>query len=278
MSIICDTSEWIPGCILIGDTGFGVLGSEIASTGDAGAGYLFNDLSLPADANKEICGQITTWPSAGTLYAYEDSSFEFYGAPDGTYLFQYQLYVDGVATGPVTNVTLNVGSNPSAFTFNGNSASAFSGLYRGAARFSFSASSGSSFTGSAQAYPEMQFAVDSGSEFVGAFYGTGEAIWPSPSDVRVGIIYGPSGNDYTGAMASTGDTPEAIANAVLSSQVEGSITLQEAIRLQNAVLLGKVLGAGSGTEVFRDLSDSKDRIVATVDTVGNRITIYRDPT
>jgi hypothetical protein len=110
MSLRIDTSEWIAGSLLIGDTGLGVLGSAIPSTGGSGAGYAYNDLSLPADSTKEICGQITTWPSAGTLTAYEDTSFDFSGAPDGTYTFTYQLYVDGVATGSPATVTLSVGT------------------------------------------------------------------------------------------------------------------------------------------------------------------------
>ena len=109
-SLRIDTSEWISGALLIGDAGLGVLGSDIPSSGDNGAGYAYNDLSLPADADKEICGRITTWPSAGTLFAYEDTSFDFSGAPDGVYTFEYQLYVDGVATGDPTTVTLTVGA------------------------------------------------------------------------------------------------------------------------------------------------------------------------
>ena len=110
MSLRIDTAEWISGALLIGDVGLGVLGSVISSSGDNGAGYAYNDLSLPADAGKEICGRITTWPSAGTLFAYEDTSFDFSGAPDGVYTFAYQLYVDGVATGDPATVTLQVGA------------------------------------------------------------------------------------------------------------------------------------------------------------------------
>jgi hypothetical protein len=111
-SLVIDTEDWQGSDVCtIGDLGFGVLGSEIAATGDNGPGYAYNDLSLPADANKEVCGQITTWPSAGTLFAYEDTSFTFSGAPDGTYTFQYQLYVDGVATGSPATVTLTVGGS-----------------------------------------------------------------------------------------------------------------------------------------------------------------------
>lgn len=131
MSLRIDTSEWISGSLIIGETGLGVLGSVIPSTGDNGAGYAYNDLSLPADAGKEICGRITTWPSAGTLFAYEDTSFEFSGAPDGAYSFAYQLYVDGVATGSPQTVTLTVGvvngasvGTPAALSLNAATASA----------------------------------------------------------------------------------------------------------------------------------------------------------
>ena len=115
-SLRVDTSEWISGALLIGDAGLGVLGSDIPSSGDNGAGYAYNDLSLPADADKEICGRITTWPSAGTLFAYEDTSFDFSGAPDGVYTFEYQLYVDGVAAGDPATVTLQVGAVTHAAT------------------------------------------------------------------------------------------------------------------------------------------------------------------
>ena len=110
MSLRLDSTEWISGALLIGETGLGVLGSAIPSTGDSGGSYLYNDLSLPADANKEICGRITTWPASGTLVAYEDGSFSFTGAADGAYSFAYQLYVDGVATGAPTSVALAVGA------------------------------------------------------------------------------------------------------------------------------------------------------------------------
>lgn len=112
-SIRVSTSALISGAMLIGDAGHGVLGSEIPSTGDDGPGYLYNDLVLPADANKEVRGQITTAPLHGTLIAYEDSSFLYTPNTDyvGTDSFAYQLYVDGVATGSPTTVTLTIVGN-----------------------------------------------------------------------------------------------------------------------------------------------------------------------
>ena len=109
MSLRIDSAEWISGALIIGETGMGVLGSAIPSTGDNGPGYAYNDLTLPADNAKEICGRITTWPTLGTLTAFEDTSFEFTG-PDGSHSFQYQLYVDGVATGSPVTVSLSVGA------------------------------------------------------------------------------------------------------------------------------------------------------------------------
>jgi hypothetical protein len=67
-----------------------------------------------------------------------------------------------------------------------------------------------------------------------------------------------------------------IAAAVLAAYVEGTTTVQQALRLYDAVLGGKVSGAGTSTETFRDLADTKDRIVATVDSSGNRTAITRD--
>lgn len=110
MSLRIDTTDWISGDLVIGNTGLGVLGSNIPSSGANGSSILYNDLSLPADANKEIRALILSEPSAGTLFVHEDGSFSFINAPNGTYYFTYQLYVDGVSTGSPATVTLNVGS------------------------------------------------------------------------------------------------------------------------------------------------------------------------
>jgi len=101
MSLRVDSSSIIAGSLVCGDPGLGVLGSLVPSTGDNGAGYLYNDLSLPDDAAKEVRGLIVTPPSAGTFFAYEDSSFEFI-APDGAYSFTYRLFVDGADLGTAT--------------------------------------------------------------------------------------------------------------------------------------------------------------------------------
>lgn len=109
MSLRIDTTELISGAYVIGEMGLGVLGSAVPSTGEHGASYLYNDLSLPADNGKEIRGLIVTPPSAGTFFAYEDGSFSLIGAPDGSYTFTYRLFVDGVDLGETTSsVTVGI--------------------------------------------------------------------------------------------------------------------------------------------------------------------------
>lgn len=64
----------------------------------------------------------------------------------------------------------------------------------------------------------------------------------------------------------------AIPQAVLTSTVETGATVVESLRLHNSVLGGKVSGGGSGVETFRDLADTKDRLVSTNTATGDRTT------
>jgi hypothetical protein len=69
---------------------------------------------------------------------------------------------------------------------------------------------------------------------------------------------------------------DAMPNSVWSFVLETGHSALALVRLMASVLLGKVSGAGTGTETFRDINDAKDRVVATVDEAGNRIDITRD--
>ena len=105
MSIRVDSSSLIAGAVVVGVPGLGVLAESVPSTGEHGAGYLYASLEFPADTGKEVRGLITTWPTLGTLTAFEDSSFEYDGPTDS---FAFQVYVDGVATGTPQPVTVTV--------------------------------------------------------------------------------------------------------------------------------------------------------------------------
>lgn len=72
-------------------------------------------------------------------------------------------------------------------------------------------------------------------------------------------------------------TTNALETAI-NSEIESGYSLAESTRLQNAVLLGKVSGGGTTTEIFRDIADTKNRVTATVDASGNRTAITLDET
>lgn len=96
-----------------------------------------------------------------------------------------------------------------------------------------------------------------------------------PDTVETGVsgLTAPESAQLMGLPSST-----AIAAAVWAYVVEGSTTALQWVRLVASVLLGKVSGAGTGTETFRDLADTKDRVVSTVDNDGNRTAVARDGT
>ena len=80
-----------------------------------------------------------------------------------------------------------------------------------------------------------------------------------------------------GKALYTGNFVPGAANGLLllTTAVDGTTTLAESLRLHNAVLGGKASGLEGATAVYRDLADTKDRIVATVDVDGNRTAVTR---
>ncbi|KKM83304.1 hypothetical protein LCGC14_1310740 [marine sediment metagenome] len=89
-----------------------------------------------------------------------------------------------------------------------------------------------------------------------------------------------------GGNPANGDTPLAQGEIVWNGTdevsvpsediVEGTLTQKEAMRLLLAVLTGLTSGGGTDTLTFRDIGDTKDRLVATVDRDGNRTFIIKD--
>lgn len=71
-------------------------------------------------------------------------------------------------------------------------------------------------------------------------------------------------------------SPESLASAVMNSTVETGYNLEEALRLILSAVAGKVSGAGGSTITIRSVTDGTSRIVATVDSNGNRSSIVYD--
>jgi hypothetical protein len=65
---------------------------------------------------------------------------------------------------------------------------------------------------------------------------------------------------------------------VLAAGDVDGYSLESALKLCLSALAGKVTGGGTTTITFRSADDSADRIVATVDSNGNRSSITLDST
>jgi hypothetical protein len=63
---------------------------------------------------------------------------------------------------------------------------------------------------------------------------------------------------------------------ILAGVVEGSITLQQTLRVVLAFVAGKASGGGTAAPSFRDQADTKNRIALTVDESGNRSAVTLD--
>lgn len=73
----------------------------------------------------------------------------------------------------------------------------------------------------------------------------------------------------------------AVATEVLdqANAIETNVTLRKALRAILSTTAGKLSGAGTGEETFRNgVADTKDRVTATVDAAGNRLNIDYDLT
>ena len=68
-------------------------------------------------------------------------------------------------------------------------------------------------------------------------------------------------------------TTSQIASAILSSGDVDGYSLEETLKLCLSVLAGKISGAGTGTITIRSADDTADRVVATTDSNGNRLSI-----
>ena len=73
-----------------------------------------------------------------------------------------------------------------------------------------------------------------------------------------------------GTIADSSNGSTVNKDGFIDGLVEADCTLQEAMRLILSVACGKSSGGGTNEVVFRDVEDTKARITATVDALGNR--------
>jgi hypothetical protein len=72
-------------------------------------------------------------------------------------------------------------------------------------------------------------------------------------------------------------SPQNLASQLLDeSDIETGVSMRESLRLIIAALAGKLSGAPGTTITIRNVGDTKDRIIATVDSNGNRSSVTYD--
>lgn len=72
-------------------------------------------------------------------------------------------------------------------------------------------------------------------------------------------------------------SPQGLSEELLDNQnIENGYSLRQSLRLALASLAGKVSGAATSTVTIRSITDGTDRIVATVDSSGNRTAVTYD--
>lgn len=71
-------------------------------------------------------------------------------------------------------------------------------------------------------------------------------------------------------------SPQSLASAVLAGEIEDGYDLQASLRLILSALAGELSGAPGTTITIQNVNGDKDRIVATVDSNGNRTSLTYD--
>lgn len=190
-------------------------------------------------------------------------------------------YIELVAYDPFDTVRLGLTALPNA------AAEAAGGLFtRGTGAGQINQDANGRIDSNVAAISNDSAAADNGEAF---FDGTGYTNANNSIGTvsgAVGSVTGNVGGNVVGSVGSVGtngitaatlaaDAGTEIAAAVLGAAIEGSVTLEQSIRLANGVLGGKASGLGTTTATYRNLADSADRVVATVDADGNRSAVTR---
>jgi hypothetical protein len=85
------------------------------------------------------------------------------------------------------------------------------------------------------------------------------------------------GNMEASAGGATPLSPEGLAASLLDNEdIETGYSMRESLRLILSSLAGKLSGSPGTTITIRDINDTVDRIVATVDANGNRTAVTKD--
>lgn len=193
MSIALHAAAPSTGIWLQAYPGLGVPALVIASGGTHGPSHLLNDLSLPADADKEYRFAIVTPPASCALALYPDGSYIATPPPGTVNLtdsFVYRLLEDGADLGTATQIIVIGAGTAGSYTATMAALAAGSTYAGGAATYTA--------PGGAPAYTATMAALVAGSAYAG-----GAAVYAAP-------------------YVETAMEPVTVAEAKLAARVDGT--------------------------------------------------------
>ena len=98
----------------------------------------------------------------------------------------------------------------------------------------------------------------------------GSAVSTTTAQLGVNVVNAAGTAWGSGAITAAALAADAV-DEILDEQIgDGAITMRQALKLFVATLGGKLSSAGTTTVTIRDAADSTNRVVATVDSSGNR--------
>lgn len=180
----------------------------------------------------------------------------------------YSTAIGELIAGAVGSVTITISASGDVLATLGTS---------GNALIHISATSGAQADGFLGGDSVINFSGDLISYGIGHMVGTTEESGLSVAGI-VNAVWSAlaSDNNESGSMGELLNNSGAGANP-WTTDIEGGLTALEAMRLIVAAVAGKVSGGGTSTITFRNaVADDKDRIIAVVDSNGNRNAITYD--
>lgn len=252
--------------------------------------------------------------SGGVTATTPEGGYDHSGAANGTYIQNYgfaKVKADGTAVEESSTITVTVGVGTASFTLTGSYAVRAAGVFslssayavRSAAALtlpgSYAVRSGAAFTLPASYEVEMpagtasfvlpsSYAVRAGlARTLPSSYAVRTATsmtLPGAYAVREGVSASlPGSYAVRAALTVTLAGSYAVDGATggggsLDDLVEGDLTQGDVLRVLLAAIVGRTVGANTGTEIFLSQDGSKPRLTITYDSQNNRTTVVLDGT
>lgn len=184
-----------------------------------------------------------------------------------------QLVVSAIATinasGALTGTLSGKGNISAAFTGGATLTASLKAIANAVANIT----AGGTITGTPTAIGSMEATITSETELSPSALAA--SLWNS-----LAASYNEAGTmgAKLNAAGSGGVDYDALKQAVWEHTVEGSLSAEEIIRIVLSAISGETQGIGTSTEKYKSLDGSIDRIEATFDAEGNRLTVDLDGT